>query len=353
MQLAALSTAGYRHPVPLPSIPTIDLASPDAATQIVHAYSTAGFAYLTNHGVDPSLVAAVFAESQRFHASPPEQKQSIALDRNHRGFIAINTSTDRNSTLADVKKPNQSESFMMMREDDPVGEQVAAGHYLAGPNQWPDWLPGFRDVLTRYHDTMVGVGLQLVELIAAGLGDADRLLAGSFEPPTTWLRLLHYPPCPPTAPDDLYGSAPHCDFGFITILAQDDVGGLQVMSPAGEWLDVPPVDGAFVMNVGEMLHRWSNGRLRSTPHRVINRSGRERYSCPFFFDPHVGTVIAPLPSTIGDEGVQYAPTHFGDFLRAELTKGYQRHARSTIGSVTLGADRDDNLLSTDEPWNAN
>jgi isopenicillin N synthase-like dioxygenase len=313
-----------------PPIPTIDLAASDAAAQIVHAYATAGFAYLVGHGVDPVMVDAVFAESRRFHASPVELKRTIALDGNHRGFIEINTSTDRNSTLADVKKPNQSESFMMMREDDPHGEQVRAGHYLAGPNQWPDWLPGFCEVLTSYHDTMVTVGLRLVEVIAEGLGEqADTpgdSLAAAFAPPTTWLRLLHYPPCPPTAPDDLYGSAPHCDFGFITVLAQDDVGGLQVMSPEGEWLDVPPVDGAFVMNVGEMLHRWSNGRLRSTPHRVINRSGRERYSVPFFFDPHASTVIAPLPSTIEGDDVRYDPTHFGDFLRRELTKGYQRHA---------------------------
>jgi isopenicillin N synthase-like dioxygenase len=311
-----------------PSIPTIDLAAVEAAAQIVHAYATAGFAYLIGHDVDPLMVAAVFAESRRFHASPVELKRTIALDGNHRGFIEINTSTDRNSTLADVKKPNQSESFMMMREDDPAGEQVHAGHYLSGPNQWPDWLTGFREVLTGYHDTMVGVGKRLVDVIAEGLGSPADSLAAAFDPPTTWLRLLHYPTCPPTAPDDLYGSAPHCDFGFITILAQDDVGGLQVMSPDGDWLDVPPVDGAFVMNVGEMLHRWSNGRLRSTPHRVINRSGRERYSVPFFFDPHASTVITPLPSTIGDEGMRYQPTHFGDFLRSELTKGYQRHAAS-------------------------
>ena len=313
----------------MPSIPTIDLAAADAATQIVEAYSTAGFAYLIGHGVDPAMVAAVFAESRRFHASPVELKRSIALDHDHRGFIEINTSTDRTSTLANVKKPNQSESFMMMREDDPDGPQVRAGNFLAGPNQWPDWLPGFRSVIDEYHDTMIGVGRRLVDLIAEGLGDSDGLLASSFDPPTTWLRLLHYPTCPPTAPDDLFGSAPHCDFGFVTILAQDDVGGLQVMSPDGEWLDVPPVDGAFVMNVGEMLHRWSNGRLRSTPHRVINRSGLERYSCPFFFDPHVSTVIAPLPSTIGDEAAaRYVPTHFGDFLRNELTKGYQRHSET-------------------------
>lgn len=310
-----------------PSIPTIDLASPDAAARIVDAYATAGFAYLVGHGVDPMLLAAVYEASHQFHASDRDLKRTIALNGQHRGFIEINTSTDRTSTLADVKKPNQSESFMMMRDDAPGSEQVRAGHYLAGPNQWPDWLPEFRPVLEQYHDTMIAVGKRLVRVIAEGLGDERGEMAAAFEPPTTWLRLLHYPPCPPTAPDDLYGSAPHCDFGFVTILSQDDVGGLQVQSVDGEWLDVPPVEGAFVMNVGEMLHRWSNGRLRSTPHRVINRSGRERYSVPFFFDPHVSTVIAPLPSCVGDAPAKYALTDFGEFLRTELTAGYDTHKK--------------------------
>ena len=317
----------------IPSIPTIDLGAPDAAARIVEAYATAGFAYLVGHGVDQALVAGVYEASRQFHASTREQKRTIALDAQHRGFIEINTSTDRTSTLANVKKPNQSESFMMMRDDPADGVEVAAGNYLAGPNQWPEWLPEFRPVLEAYHDTMVTVGRRLVEVIAAGLGDEHGEMAASFDPPTTWLRLLHYPPCPPTAPDDLYGSAPHCDFGFVTILSQDSVGGLQVQSAEGEWLDVPPVDNAFVMNVGEMLHRWSNGRLRSTPHRVINRSGHERYSVPFFFDPHVSTVITPLPSCVGDGPAQYAPTDFGQFLRTELTAGYDKH-KSVAGSDT-------------------
>jgi len=311
------------------SIPTVDLSALDAAAQMVEAYSTAGFAYLVNHGVHPELLAALFDASRQFHASSVDDKQTIALDHLHRGFIAINTSTDRNSTLAEVTKPNQSESFMLMREDSPGSQHVRAGRYLAGPNQWPAWLPDFQPVVQRYHDTMIAVGMRLVELIAEGLGAPADELALNFEPPTTWLRLLHYPPRPPAAADDLYGSAPHCDFGFVTILAQDNVGGLQVQGVDGQWLDVPPVEGAFVMNVGDMLHRWSNGRLRSTPHRVINHSGAQRYSCPFFFDPFVGTVISPLASCVGADGPRFAPTDFGQFLRNELEAAYDQHDPTT------------------------
>lgn len=317
------------------TIPTVDLAAVDAAQQIRAAYSTYGFAYVVNHGVASERVAELFETSRRFHASEQSQKLEISLDKSHRGFIPINTSTARHSTLAKVTKPNQSQSFMMMREDAADSDQVRGGHYLAGSNKWPEWQPDFRPVVEGYNDQMVDLGMRLVGLIEEALGCRPGELSESFQPPTTWLRLLHYPVRPADAPDDLYGSAPHCDFGFITLLAQDNVGGLQVMSPEGEWLDVPPMDDAFVMNVGDMLHQWSNGLLRSTPHRVINVSGVERYSCPFFFDPHVSTVIAPLSSCVATEGeTRFEPINFGEFLRGRLEGSYDQHASASASGET-------------------
>jgi isopenicillin N synthase-like dioxygenase len=172
-----------------------------------------------------------------------------------------------------------------------------------------------------YDAAMAEFARTLIAVIAEALGDTNTMVA-TFESPTTWLRLLHYPPQHPQSPDDEYGSAPHTDFGAITLLAQDDVGGLAVKTTDGRWVDVPPVPNAFVMNVGDMLSRWSNGRLLSTPHRVTNRSGRERYSVPYFFDPHVSTVIAPLPS-LGEP--QFEPIVFGDFLRSQLEASYEAH----------------------------
>ena len=120
------------------TIPTVDLAAADAAQQILAAYSTYGFAYVVNHGVAPEQLADLFETSRQFHASEQSQKLQIALDKSHRGFIPINTSTARHSTLAKVTKPNQSQSFMMMREDAPDSDQVLDGNYLAGSNKWPD-----------------------------------------------------------------------------------------------------------------------------------------------------------------------------------------------------------------------
>ncbi|MGI9366615.1 MAG: isopenicillin N synthase family dioxygenase [Rhizobiaceae bacterium] len=297
------------------------------AARFREIYGTTGFGYISNHGVDSDLISQVFSASRQFHDLPRETKLHVELDSNHRGFIPINTSTDVNSKLADVKNPNQSESFMVMREDSGDAPQVLAGDYLAGPNQWPD-LSGFRTAVMAYNDALSVLAHKLLEIVAMSVGARPEELTSQFDPPTTWLRLLYYPPTEAMSDDDLYGSAPHTDFGCMTLLAQDGIGGLQVQTPAGNWVDAPLIEGTFVVNVGDMLHRWSNGLLLSTPHRVINRSGQARYSCPFFYDPNVSALIAPLGSTISvDRPARFEPLNFGEFLRNELEAGYQKHAQ--------------------------
>ncbi|MFT5632204.1 MAG: isopenicillin N synthase-like dioxygenase [Gammaproteobacteria bacterium] len=310
----------------MPEIPIIDLSNlgggnldalVDAFRQ---AYTDTGFAYVTHHGINQDLIDAVFKATATFHALPRAERDLLALDKNHRGFIGINTSTDVTSKLATVTKPNQSESFMVMREDNEADPNA----YLSGPNQWPD-IDGFRATLEAYVAQMSDLGRRLIEiaLLAGGADDTD--FVRHFDKPTTWLRLLHYPPQAAASPDDLYGSAPHTDFGCLTFLAQDNVGGLQVMRTDGSWIDAPFIPGSFVVNVGDMLHRLSNGSLRSTPHRVINRSGRERYSCPFFFDPHVSATIEPLPGT---GKPSFEPVVFGEFLQSQLEATYDKHKSS-------------------------
>ncbi|MEZ5379327.1 MAG: 2OG-Fe(II) oxygenase family protein [Acidimicrobiales bacterium] len=308
-------------------IPTVSLADPGAGDALVAAFRRYGFASIVDHGIDPELRRAVFAQSKAFHALPNEAKSKIALDRRHRGYIAPDVSTDRASTVEAAERPNRSASFMMMREDGPDSEPVARGLYLAGPNQWPTGLPAFRSTLEEYHDRMVDLGRRVVRLFEISLGLATGQLLSAFELPTTWLRLLHYPPVAPDEDPMLFGSAPHRDFGALTFLAQDDVGGLEVRTTDGAWLAVEPDERAFVLNVGDMLSHWTNGELLSTPHRVDNRSGRERYSVPFFFDPSVDTVIEPFDVCVERAGGQakYEPLLFADFLRRQLEASYDRH----------------------------
>lgn len=326
------------------AIPVIDLqglGDPGAdrriADDLLRAYGEWGFGYIAHTPIDPALLDAVFAQSQAFHALPMDEKLRIRVNAQHRGYIPFKASTDVNSSVETVTKPNLSESFMMLRECGPDDPDVLAGAYLAGPNQWLE-LPGFREALAAYDAAMGEVAARLIAVFDLAL-DARGALSAMFDPPTTWLRLLHYPPQDPQSPADEFGSAPHTDFGAITILAQDDVGGLSVKTSDGEWVDVPPMPGSFVLNVGDMLHRLSNGLLRSTPHRVTNRTGRERFSIPFFYDPNVRTVIEPLPSTVGDaHPAAFAPVVYGDWLRAELESSYDDHRAAAQAQADAAAD---------------
>jgi isopenicillin N synthase-like dioxygenase len=314
-------------------IPVIDLDpardDPRLADEFRDAYGRTGFGYIRNHGIDPGLIEDVFEASRRFHALPLTEKMQVAVNRAHRGYIPIDTATDVNSTLAEVTRPNQSASFMMMHEDacaDPVV-------YLSGPNQRPG-LPGFREALAAYDTAMRKLGTRLMRIALMAAGAEDLSFMSAFRTPTTWLRLLHYPPRPEGTPGDFFGAAPHTDFGCLTLLVQDAVGGLQVQDATGRWLDAPCRPGTFVVNVGDMLHRLSNGRLRSTPHRVINRSAAEHYSCPYFFDPHVNARIVPLPGT---GTPRFKPLKYADFLRHELESAYVAHAPFTsTGGGTVG-----------------
>ena len=159
--------------------------------------------------------------------------------------------------------------------------------------------------------------------VARALDLPESALDRHFERPTTFLRLLHYPPQPPDMPDNQFGAAPHTDYGIITLLAQDASGGLEVRRRDGEWIAAPPLPGSFVLNVADMLARWTNDRCVSTPHRVVNRSGVDRYSLPFFFHTDMETVIECLPSCTGPGNPpRYKPLRYGDYLLDRLNRNY-------------------------------
>ena len=313
------------------SIPVIDLegkldldiatAGP-AAAALYQALSTIGFAYIRGHGVAPETTAAAFAASREFHASTLAQKQSIAINAFHRGYMGIASSTIVTSSVARVTQPNMSESLMLMHELPPDDPALLAGEPLQGPNQWPHWLPDFRTRMAQFEREVDAVARHIVRLITISLGLPAHALDHHFERPTTFLRALHYPPQEP-GPDDQFGSAPHTDYGIITVLAQDSSGGLQVRPRGGDWIDAPPMDNTFVLNVGDMLARWTNNRFVSTPHRVINRSGGDRYSLPYFLDPGMDTVIECLPTCTGAANPpHYPPVRYGDYLLERLNKNY-------------------------------
>jgi isopenicillin N synthase-like dioxygenase len=311
------------------TIPIIDLegnldanrpAAARAARALHGALADIGFAYIAGHGVAPAVRAQAFAASRDFHASSAERKRSLAINEFHRGYMGLASSTIVTSTVARVSRPNLSESLMLMHELAPG--DPALGQPLQGPNQWPAWLPGFKAQMLGYVSEVDRVARHIVRLVALALGLPADALDAHFERPTTFLRALHYPPQPPDA-DGAIGSAPHTDYGVITLLAQDDSGGLQVRPRGADWIDAPPLPDTFVLNVGDMLARWSNDRFVSTPHRVINRSGGDRYSLPYFFDPGMDTRIECLPGcSSAERPARHAPVRYGDYLMERLNRNY-------------------------------
>jgi isopenicillin N synthase-like dioxygenase len=304
------------------AIPTIDLhglETPEGCARIGcdldRAYGALGFAYVVNHGVPQATIDAVFEASARFHALPDAAKAAIAVNRFHRGYLGFASGTDRASSIEAAAHPNFSESFIKLHEPAP-----GVRGPLDGPNQWPDGLAGFKEAVLTYEAQIERLARLLVRAVAEALAGDASALDPAFTRPTTWLRLLHYPARPADAPPGLYGSAPHTDFGALTILAQDEAGGLQVRDPGGAWIDVPPRPGAFVVNTGDAVPVWSGGRWRSTPHRVVNPQGRERYSVAYFFDPGFDVRIAPLDPA--HAATSMSGFRFGDHVMAQLDATY-------------------------------
>jgi isopenicillin N synthase-like dioxygenase len=316
-------------------IPVIDLSGlrerrPSDLTRIAReirfAGTEVGFLYIAGHGVPQATVDACFAASARFMALPIEAKRKIAVNRFHRGYIGVKTSTIVTSTVARVTKPNVSESFMKMHDVSPHDPEF--GQPLQGPNQWPEHLPGFREAVEAYDAALRGLANALLPAMALALHLPADWFAQAYRRPTTFLRLMHYPP-QPQAPEDQFGSAPHTDYGVLTILVQDGVGGLEIKRKDGSWMPAPSIPGTFIVNIGDILARWTNDLFISTPHRVVSPSNRERYSIPFFFDPAMDTMIEPLATCCGPERpARYPPVRFGDYLLHRLDTNYSSRSRA-------------------------
>ena len=290
---------------PAPGLPLIDIAGLRSealadrmavADQLRQACERRGFFYIRNHGIAPALIAETFAASQAFFDQPMADK--LAVDKRlspcNRGYEPL-----RAQTLERGAPPDLKESFYSGAEvaaDDP---QVLAGRFNTGPNQWPAQLPAFRPTMERYYAAAHALGATLVRGLALSLQLPETHFDDYLRDASATLRLLHYPPQPGNPAPGEKGCGEHTDFGGVTLLLQDDAGGLQVWDAQQRtWIDAPPVPGAFVVNIGDLFARWTNDRYVSTLHRVINRSGRERYSIPFFFTGNPLHRVACIPTCL-------------------------------------------------------
>ncbi len=285
------------------------------AAKVRHASETVGFFYMAGHGVPAEVVDAAFAASREFHALPMAEKMRVPLNENNIGYLPVNQSIQKASTVHKATRPNFNESFFISHDRGADHPDVVAGVPLRGRNQWPDGHPGMRRAMVAYFKTLEAVGERTLPVLARALGmPADHFAPFFADEAHVNLRFLHYPP-QDVDDDEQFGQGPHTDNSFITILARTDVPGLAVRLPSGEWLAPPVIPGTFLVNLGNMMKRWSNDRFLSTPHAVLNESETDRYSIAFFYSPNPAAVIECLPSCVSsDDPPHYPPAVYGDLV---------------------------------------
>ncbi len=319
-----------------PSVPIIDIsplvaehgAQQAVASQIGQACRTYGFFYIVGHGVDESLQRRLEVLSRQFFAQDLETKLRIRMalaGKAWRGFFPVGEELTSG-------KPDLKEGLYFGAELSPDDPRVRAEIPLHGPNLFPDNLPSFRETVLDYMAALTQVGHVLMRGIALSLGLDSHYFADRYTTdPLVLFRIFHYPPATVTSEEEpLWGVGEHTDYGVLTILKQDDTGGLQIKSKS-QWLDAPPVPGSFICNIGDMLDRLTRGLYRSTPHRVRNVTTRGRLSFPFFFDPNFKARIEPIDlsgaamSDDKDERWDKASVHtfegtYGDYILDKVSK---------------------------------
>jgi isopenicillin N synthase-like dioxygenase len=304
------------------SVPVIDIAgvtqnaSGEAAEQAVHEIAKAcrewGFFQIINHGVSDALIDSVWQQARAFFEGPQEAKNAILRTReNPWGYY--------NNELTKNKRDKKEVFDFTTDGIDPI---------YGAENRWPDTGAEFRDNMRGYLEACTRLSLTLLQAFCVGLGlPADFMREDFAGKHTGFIRLNHYPVVDPLAaenveqlPEANMGVHHHSDAGALTVLLQDDVGGLQVHRD-GYWHDIPSVPGAFVINTGDMMQVWSNDFYQAAIHRGLAMHDRDRYSIPFFFNPAVATEVSPLPSVVSEERPsRYRSINWSDF-RSKRTDG--------------------------------
>lgn len=314
-------------------IPVIDLGLPDhrIAAEIHSACSDEGFFFVTNTGIPASLVQRAFDYSNLFFRLSQEEKKSLCpVDGiSDRGYSRLGEETLDPKVQ---KKGDTKEGFSIGKE---AGREIcrdAEHKSFYRKNIWPDEsrlseLKGFKDVMVEYFNAVEKLGFRLLKLVALSLALPEDYFAPHFTDPVLLLRLLHYSPEISNPSVGIFGAGAHSDYGMLTLLSTDTVEGLEIFRrKTGEWIRVIPMETigqGFVVNIGDMLERWSNEKFRSTLHRVVNIAGTERFSMPFFFEPNFDTLVTCLPTCCSDSNPpKFSPVISGDYLMEKYNTTY-------------------------------
>jgi len=328
----------------LEEIPILDLgpyfageagAAEKLVAELRHAQENIGFYYIINHGVPQSLFDRCFGELKQFFALPFEDKVKLKFDENMIGYIPPKSTIYETSTINKNTKKDQNETILIGVERDPDDPKLAEGRRFTVPNRWPEGMPSFRETMIEYQQTMMGLGWRLLPLYALALDKPANYFNPFFETdPHCIGRNSHYPVV--DLEENQFGIAPHSDHGFITLLPLSEVPGLEVLSQSGKWIPAPHIPGAIVVNTGEFLNRWTNGRFIATPHRVV-APATDRYAITFFYSPCDEAVAEPLDTCVGpDNPAVYEPMSFIEYL-AYYSDGNFLHLKRKRGTANDSA----------------
>ena len=296
------------------AIPVVDIGplrdgrDPASVAKALHAASRdLGFIYIRGHGIPEDAIAAARACAMAFFRSPEAGKAAVRVSPRHRGWIGPGGAKMDDDQEADLK-----ESFIWGYQD--AAGRTPEDHALRGPNLWPDCVPEMEAHAMAYFREADAVARHLMRGFALGLGLDEGFFLRTCRAPLSRASFVYYPRQPEDLGEARFGVGPHTDFGVLTVLCQDAVGGLQVQTAKGEWIHAPPIEGTLVVNVGDLLSRWTDGAYVSTPHRVVNTSGRERLSLVLAFDPDPETMIDAREIFGPGHPAREAPIACGDYL---------------------------------------
>ena len=298
--------------------------------QLAEASRHPGVFHIVRHGVPDELIRRVWMETKRFFALPRAVKRSVSRPKeNSRGYYDRELTKNARDQKEVFDFGNVPFPDLPPPHDHPDNQSA-----VGDQNQWLPDAPKFRQTMEEYFKACETLGLKLLSAYCLGLDLPEHLLHPHFTGDhTSFVRLNYYPLGDPLDPADSATVTPlgdmalhhHTDAGALTILLQDDVGGLQAFA-GGEWLDVEPLDGALVINTGDVMQVWSNDLYKAALHRVLPRTERERYSIPFFFNPSYDTDYAPLETVIGD-GPKYRTINWGEFRRLRADGDYADYGK--------------------------
>lgn len=293
------------------------------AEQIRQAFHEVGFIYLQNPGISSELIEQVFTQSQQFFALPAAVKNQVAWSSNlsNRGYVGVERERLDPSKPGDLK-----EAFNVGNEGSPGnGDQDKVSSAVL--NQWLPEQQEFRSIVLAFYSACVESANHILCAFAISLGLPESFFTDRHNQQNNILRLLHYPPLNQAPKAGQVRAGEHSDYGSITLLFQDAIGGLEVKTVEGEWVAAPHIPGTVVVNTGDLMQRWTNHEICSTKHRVMipahEKQGISRYSIAFFCDPNPDVEITCIESCQGrDRPALYPPILAGDYLLSRLQATY-------------------------------